>query len=569
MIKMNKIKLWETVRNNIIGKYSFIEGPFGKRLLTYADYTASGRGVYFIEHYIEKILELYGNTHTEDDATGKITTEFMKSAENIIKKAYNAPEQYKIIHDGFGSTGAIHRLQKIIGIYVPPALREKIIKLTKDFFYDNTEIYEKYTEYILNNRPVVFVGPYEHHSNELTWREGFAEVIEIELNSKGLIDLKNLSKKLKDRRFKDRLKIGSFSACSNVTGLITPVYEIARILHDNNAYAFFDLSACAPYLSLEVYKDKNNYLDAIFFSPHKFLGGPGSCGILIFHEKLYNLNLPPTCSGGGTVTYVGFKDQVYVNDIETREKPGTPGIIPLIKAALAVELKELLGKSKIEKRERDITKKALEYLVKIPGFELLGNKDPNKRIGIVSFNVKYNNQYMHPKFIVTLLNDLFGIQARAGCSCAGPYGHRLLNINDKKSREYRKKIEMGLEGVKPGWVRISFHYLMEDAEIYFILKAVEFVVKNAKYFLPEYLFDIKTGSWIYRNYEEKDWEISITDAINMQNRAKNTKVNPEKLYKRYLIEAEKILTKIKGKFHSKNVIETKDDLISFVYYKTE
>jgi len=564
---MHKNDFWQFVRENIIGRGTTVKTPFGTRLITYADYTASGRGVYFIENYLSEILKLYGNTHTEDDATGTVTTGRLNTAEKTIKRLVNADEQYKLVQEGYGSTGAIHRLQKILGVYIPPRLRENM-KDAVSHYFTRRELYEKFTGYIMQMRPVVFVGPYEHHSNELTWREGFCEVVEIELNRHGIIDLKDLEKKLLKNEYARRIKIGSFSACSNVTGITSPVYEIARILHSHNAYAFFDFSASAPYVDIDIRKDGHAYFDALFFSPHKFLGGPGSCGILIFHEKLYRRDISPTCSGGGTVDYVGLTGQLYIDDIELREKPGTPGILQLIKAALAMELKNRLGTEDIEKRERLYTWQALGRLSEIKNIEILGNPDPSKRIGIVSFNVRDKDRYLHPKFIVKLLNDLFGIQTRAGCSCAGPYGHRLLHIDRDKSKRYRKLIEEGFSGLKPGWARVSFHYLMTDQEIAFILDAISFVAKYARYFLPLYYFDIHTGSWKHRGFEEKTGDFDIDSAKEFSRQPEETVPDSTEVYKKYLGFAIEKARSLKKSFEEKKLKETESDLISFVYYNT-
>jgi len=564
------IDLWELTRKDIIGRNRFFNTPFGKRLIMYADYTASGRGVGFIEEYISKLMEFYGNTHTEDDITGTYTTKLLKEAEKIIKNSFSAPEEYKIIHEGYGSTGAIHRLQKILGVYIPPQLNENIQSYIKEYLSDKDEKCNEMVSYIYSKRPVVFVSPYEHHSNELTWREGFAEVIEIDLNKKGLIDIDDLKKKIANPEYKNRIKIGSFSACSNVTGIKTDVYKIASILHENGAYAFFDFSASAPYTKIDIHRDGKSYFDTVFFSPHKFLGGPGSCGILLIHEKLYRKDLPPTCSGGGTVAYVGFNDQVYVNDIELREKPGTPGIIPLIKASLAIELKDKLGIDRIEKREKELTKRVMNSLKKIPNIEILGNLDPEKRLPIVSFNIKEKEKYFHPKFIVKLLNDLFGIQARAGCSCAGPYGHRLLNIDDEKSKRYGEKIKKGLEGLKPGWARISFHYLMTDEEVDFILKCINFIARYSKYFLKLYHFNIFSGSWNHINSKVLDIEFGIEEAVKASlEKNSSYKLSDSEianLHEYYLREAEALVRKIKKDFDESHISETEDDLLTFIYY---
>ncbi len=566
--QMNRNDFWQFVRKSIIGQEASVETPFGNRLITYADYTASGRGVCFIENYLFEMLKLYGNTHTEDDITGMITTQRLNKAEKTIKRLVNADKHYKLVQEGYGSTGAIHRLQKILGVYIPPRLRENMKNAVSNYF-TGQKLYGQFTDYIMCMRPVVFVGPYEHHSNELTWREGFCEVVEIDLDRHGVIDLQDLEKKLSLSEYAKRVKIGSFSACSNVTGITSPVYEIARILHNHDAYAFFDFSASAPYVDINIRKDEHTYFDAVFFSPHKFLGGPGSSGILIFHEKLYRRDIPPTCSGGGTVDYVGFDGQLYIDDIELREKPGTPGILQLMKAALAMELKERLDVEEIEKRERLYTKNALSRMSEIENIEILGNPDASKRIGIISFNICDKNRYFHPKFIVKLLNDLFGIQTRAGCSCAGPYGHRLLHIDRAKSEKYRKLIEEGFSGLKPGWARVSLHYMMTEQEADFILDAIFFVAKYARYFLPLYYFDIHTGSWKYRGFDEQTGDFDILSAKGFFRQLEEPTPDRIKIYGEYLNFALEKAHSLQKSFNEKKLKETENDLIIFIYYAAD
>ena len=343
--------LWDRVRGSIIGGNAFLDTPFGRRRLTYADHTASGRGVALIEDQIRSALEMYGNTHTEDDATGTLTSERLRQAEATIKRLVNAGPQHKIVTVGAGTTAAVHQLQQILGIYLPPAGR--------DFFQPRDEA----------NRPLVFVGPYEHHSNEVSWRECFAEVVEIELTDDGLLDLDDLRSKASDPRWSERRKIGAFSAASNVSGVTTPVYEVARILHENGALAFFDFAAAAPYVQMDMRRDAHSSFDALYFSPHKFLGGPGSCGVLIFDEAIYRADLPPTIGAGGTVDFVGFEGQAYSTDIEVREKPGTPGILQTLRAALAMELKEMLGPERIASHEAQLARRAHAVLCGHPGID--------------------------------------------------------------------------------------------------------------------------------------------------------------------------------------------------------
>jgi selenocysteine lyase/cysteine desulfurase len=551
----------DNIRNEIIGNDLVFDTPFGKRHLLYVDYTASGRAVKSIEKKIQNILNSYGNTHTQDDYSGKYLTQLLKQAEEKIKNIINAGENGKIIMVGSGATGALKKLQEIIGVYIPP--------LTKERIYNSIEkCNSSQSSEIINNmekcRPVVFIGPYEHHTNELMWRESFAEVIVINLDKSGMIDLKDLKKKISDPKYKDRKKIGSFSAGSNVTGIRTSVYEIAKICHQNDTIVFFDYAAVAPYIKIDMNQDKESYFDAIFFSPHKFLGGPGTCGILIFNEKIYRKDLPPTTAGGGTVVYVGFKSHDFDKNIEKREKAGTPPIIQAIKAALVMDLKEKIGTNIIDDIELKYSKFFVEKLKKIKNVEIIGEISCDQRIPIVSFNINHKDRILHPKFVAKLLNDLFGIQSRAGCSCAGPYGHILLNIDHITSTKYRNLIIKGCEGIKPGWVRINIHYTLKKEDINYIVKAIKFIASFGYLFLTKYDFNIKTGEWKHNEFKDFHPNFSIeneflTDKINLTN-LKNIRNS-------YFYEADRIAIELKKHFkNSFNKDEDEIEDLKYFYY---
>ncbi|MHA2283985.1 MAG: aminotransferase class V-fold PLP-dependent enzyme, partial [Promethearchaeota archaeon] len=458
---MKPVLTFDEVRNAIIGQNFMFQTPYGLRLLTYCDYTASGRSLKFIEQFLIKIQREYANTHTEDDVTGRQMTKILHQAEEVIKKAFNAEKNCRIIATGTGATGAISKFQEIIGIRIPPATKELLLTLIEKSA--NVNFLE--SEEINHLKPVVFIGPYEHHSNDIMWREAIAEVISIQLTPEGYIDLIDLERQVSDERYKNRLKIGSFSAASNVTGLKSPVYEISRILHKYGCIVCFDFAASAPYVKIDMNKDPDTYFDAIFISPHKFVGGPGSSGILVFNERVYKPTLSPTSAGGGTVDFVSSTSVDFSEDIEIREKAGTPGVLQTIKAALAIDLKDVLGIENIERKELEYTTKALKRLSKHPKIEILGPLDPENRISIVSFMIKHEDKYLHPKLITKLLNDLFGIQSRAGCMCAGPYGHLLLNIGEERSQMFRCITQEGKLGLKPGWCRVNFHYLLSENEL--------------------------------------------------------------------------------------------------------
>jgi len=502
----DKIKSLEWLRKDIIGRNMLFETCYGMKPLVYADYTASGRAVHFIENYLTDLYKYYANTHTEDDFTGKTMSTLLHDAEKEIKRMVNAGKSGKIIFNGTGATGGISKLQQIIGVYWPPTTKKRI----NDYLQEpliNADDHKKlcHTDFLnkINEKlPIVFVGPYEHHSNEIMWRETFCEIIEIPLNSTGLIDLEVLDKELANPKYANHEKIGSFSAASNVSGIRTDVYEVARILHKHGAIACFDFAACAPYIEIDMNRDDDCYFDAIFLSPHKFLGGPGSSGVLVFNERIYKKDLPPTVAAGGTVDFVTLDREHYIEDIETREKPGTPGIMQAIKVALVFQLKEKVGIETIEEIEHYYLKKFYDYYKNNEKIQFYGPTDPDIKLNIIPFNIVHKDRVFHHKFITKLINDLYGIQTRAGCSCAGPYGHRLLGISQEISRYYQCAIGVDkYSGVKPGWVRLNFHYTLSEVEFDYIIKALDFVIENAEIFLQEYNFDFSTGDWYH--IEEK------------------------------------------------------------------
>jgi selenocysteine lyase/cysteine desulfurase len=495
----------DLVRKQIIGNDLLFETPYGLRNMFYADYTASGRGLSFIEEKLLRIQKSYANTHTEDDFSGKYLTGLFQQAEMRIKRLVNAGESGKIFPVGSGSTGALKKLQEIIGVYIPPLTKERLYQACSEV----GDVGEGVRRLIESRTPVVFIGPYEHHTNELMWREALAEVVVVRLSGRGGMDLADLEEKVSAPRFRDRIKFGSFSAGSNITGVKTAVYEVARICHRHDVGVFFDFAAVAPYAEINMNRDGESYFDAIFFSPHKFLGGPGSCGILVIHERLYRRDLPPTTAGGGTVVYVGFDAHDYSEDIETREMAGTPPILQTIKAALAMEVKEKIGAAEIEKTERENLALFLARLREIPNIRLVGRYDAPDLTPIVSFNIVHQDRILHPKFVTKLLNDLFGIQSRAGCSCAGPYGHLLLRIDADTSDRFRQLIGRGYQGIKPGWVRINIHYTFDESDVDFLAKAIGFVAKQGDLFLNEYGFDWPTGEWRHLGFQEKKPDLSL------------------------------------------------------------
>jgi len=527
------------LRQQIVGVDSTFETPFGERLMVYCDYTASGRCLRFVESYLQSLQRVYANTHTEDDITGRSMSQVLHDAEQSIKKSVNAGPQGRLIACGTGATGAIDKLQQILGVTLAPATRRNLA--------------EALDEDLLNEiRPVVFIGPYEHHSNELSWRQSLAETVQVRLDAGGQIDLGHLEELLRDPRYENRVRIGSFSAASNVTGMRSDVRSITSLLHRHGALACFDFAACAPYVEIDmnpepVSPDEDPSIDAIFISPHKFLGGPGSSGVLVFNERIYDRSLPPSVSAGGTVDYVGMTDQDFIARIEEREKAGTPGVLQTLKAGLVFQVKDAVGTDVIQKREHELTCRALSSWTQNDNIEILGNPDPDSRVGIISFNIRdESGKYLHHKLITVLLNDLFGIQSRAGCSCAGPYGHRLLDIDEQTSEKYRSAVREGHCGLKPGWCRVGLHWVMDDAEADYVIEAVHFLAREGHRFLSLYDFDLASGTWKHRFKESVLPEFSLDAALANELGEPATLTLPlrRQLYRHYLAEARKIADRL-------------------------
>jgi selenocysteine lyase/cysteine desulfurase len=544
---------FDFLREQIVGIDSTFETPFGQRLMVYCDYTASGRCLKFIEQYIMRLQRNYANTHTEDDITGRSMTQLLHQAEQIIKESVNAGPHGRIISCGFGTTAAIHKFQQLIGVALSPVTGYMLNSILGEYL--ENEKRDKFEQFLKNHQPVVFIGPYEHHSNEVIWREGLATVIKVRLGKDGGIDLFHLEDLLTRPAYQNRLRIGSFSAASNVTGMISPVKEITKLLHRHNALACFDYAASAPYVKIDMNSpkeqdDEDPSIDAIFISPHKFLGGPGSSGVLIFNERIYHRELPPSVGGGGTVDYVGPTQHDFITNIEEREKAGTPGVLQTMRAALTFQVKDATGIEKIEAREQAHLQKAFEKWKSNANIEIMGNQDPTKRVAIASFNIKDPwGQYLHPKFITVLLNDLFGIQSRAGCACAGPYGHTLLEIDEETSEKYRDWIQKGYFGIKPGWCRVGFHYVMDDDEAQYVINAVDFIGSRGFLFLPLYDFDLKSGTWMHKEDKGLDETFSLDVALghSWEEPPHISGDHRARLYESYLKEAYSISEKLKSK----------------------
>lgn len=467
---------FEKFRKNIVGIDQTFTTPYGEKRIIYADWIASGRLYGPIEDKIKNVFGPFiGNTHTETSVTGTTMTKAYHLAHNIIKEHVNANKDDVIITAGSGMTTVVNKLQRILGFKLPEQLL-------------------KYTNIPDEVRPVVFVTHMEHHSNQTSWFETIADIVVLEPNEDGLVEPQRLEEAL--QKYKDRkLKIGSFTACSNVTGIEPPFYQLAKIMHQHDGYCFIDFAASAPYKDINMHPDDPlERIDALFFSPHKFLGGPGSPGVLIFNKSLYHRNVPDH-PGGGTVDWTNpWGEHRYVSDIEAREDGGTPGFIQAIRAALSIRLKEEMTTEKIIAREKELLLTAFKRFREIPEIHLLAN-NVEERLGVISFYV----ENIHFNLMVKLLNDRYGIQMRGGCSCAGTYGHYLLHIDPTRSKRITDMIDRHDLSQKPGWVRFSLHPTMTDEELDFIMDAIEEIVQNIKEFEKDYAYNPGKNEFYHRD----------------------------------------------------------------------
>ena len=484
-------QLLAAIRRDLIGEGVAINTPFGRKPLIYADYTASGRSLKSIEDYIQQnVLPYYANTHSESSFCGRQSTAFREQARALIRDSLGGNEDWAIIFCGSGATSAINKFIDLLGLRLP--LEKSQRELIQNCIADA-------------QRAVVFLSPYEHHSNELPWRESAVDIVCIPLNSHDQLDLNALEDALKTYQHRP-LKIGSFSAASNVTGIRSDVDAISRLLHQYQAMACWDYAAAAPYVKINVKNTAasgDNSIDALYLSPHKLIGGPGTPGILAIKRHLLHNDRTPSLPGGGTVSWVSPQHHRYLPHGERREEGGTPAIIEAIRAGLAFKVKTDVGAEKIEQLERGHIRHALERLQQHPHIHLLGNSTVD-RLAILSLQIRLHDKNgvqreLHYGLVVALLNDLFGIQARGGCSCAGPYGHYLLGIDAEKSRAFEQLISAGELIFRPGWVRINLNYFLDTETINYLLTALELLATHGWKLLAHYHWDNTANVWKHRS----------------------------------------------------------------------
>lgn len=488
---MSKLgKHFSLFRNQIVGIDQIINTPYGSKKMIYADWIASGRLYQPIEERMLRDIGPYvANTHTETTETGTLMTKAYQYAHKKIKKHVNADDNDIILTQGFGMTAVVNKFQRILGLKCCAT-------------YENGECNPK------RDKPVVFITHMEHHSNQTTWIETMADVVLLKPDELNMVEPEQL--RIEIEKYKDRkMKIGAFTACSNVTGIQPDYYELAKIMHENGGVVFIDFAGSAPYVDIDMHpKDPLCKLDAVMFSPHKFLGGPGSSGVIVFDKDLYKCAIPDH-PGGGTVEWTDpWGGHKYIEDIELREDGGTPGFLQCIRAALAIDVKEQMDTKLIAKREQELVQRAFEGFGKIDGLHILAD-NLKERLGIFSFWF----QHIHFNLIVKLLNDRYGIQVRGGCSCAGTYGHFLLNVSPEESKRITTKIMSGDLSEKPGFVRISLHPTMTDEELDFIVQSVKEISENFEEWAKDYTYDSHHNE--FRNKKEFDKNKIIKDWFNL------------------------------------------------------
>jgi len=514
MVDHNLEEYFQKFADQVIGCHQEFEGPFGLQRILYADWVASARFYQPIEDRLAKyILPFCANTHTESNITGTTMTKAYASSKEIVKEHVNASSSDKLIFCGSGMTAAIAKLQRILGMKVPERFDSYLDGVAQEESYRKVSkrsmMLNKKYHFKENHKPIVFVTHMEHHSNHTSWLETIADVEIIGANEDGLVCLESfreLLEKYKDRKF----KIASVTACSNLTGIEAPYHEIAKIVHEYDGVCFVDFAASAPYTKIDMHpQEEGAHLDAIFFSPHKFLGGPGTPGVLIFNEALYN-NRCPDVPGGGTVQFTSpWYMHDYIDDIETREDGGTPPFIQGIRAAMVVKLKEEMGVENIKARKNELLKVFFQEMENVDEIVIMAGHIKDRH-GVVSFAV----ENMHYNLMTKVLNDQYGIQVRGGCVCAGTYGHFLFELDQKLSNSIRKSILGGNNTMKPGVVRVSLHPTLSNQELHYIINAIKEIVQNKSEWIKKYDYLPSKNEFIPKGITEQTEDYVLEKLFN-------------------------------------------------------
>ena len=459
----------ERMAADLIGKDINIVGPFGSKRLVYADYVASGRALMCVEQFImQNVLPYYANSHTEASYCGGAMTGFRRAARETVAACCGATGDHAVIFTGSGATSGLNRLVNLLGITA--SMKAGV-------------------------RPRIVVGPYEHHSNILPWRESGAEIVEVREAASGGPDLDDLDAALAGAG--GRPVICALSAASNVTGIIADVAGLTKRVKATGAKLVWDYAGAGPYMSIAMEPAAGALIDAVVVSPHKFIGGPAATGILIVRHDAVD-TLKPTWPGGGTVKFVTPTEHDYSDSLEVREESGTPNVVGDIRAALAFLVKKAIGAETMAKRNAEVRARALTAWSGIERLELLGNMQAES-LPIFSFRVKDGKGgYIHQQLVTRMLSDRFGIQARGGCACAGPYVHRLLLIDEDESTALRRLIAEGDEIRKPGFTRLNFSVLLPDDKVDFILKSVAQLAGDAAAFTDRYAGDVSRAIFFPR-----------------------------------------------------------------------
>ncbi|MFZ1725508.1 MAG: aminotransferase class V-fold PLP-dependent enzyme [Albidovulum sp.] len=453
------------LRTGLIGETATVDGPYGPKPLIYADYVASGRALRQVEDFIlEKVLPYYANSHTQASYCGAFTTLLREEMRAEIARITGAGDDMSVIFAGSGSTAGLNRIVMLLDI--PAVLAE-------------------------GRRAVILVGPYEHHSNLLPWRESGAEVIEIPEGPQGGPDMDVLEAALRDAEGAG-LIVGAFGAASNVTGIITDDIAVTRLLKRHGALAVWDYGCAAPYLPMRMNSGTDAEKDAVVFSTHKFPGGPGASGVMILRDAIARRHTP-TLPGGGTVSFVSPWGHIYSDQLKDREEGGTPNVIGDIRAGLVLMIKEALGTDWLAARQDHLRAQALAVWSGNPNLEILGLTGVTA-LPIFSFRVSDGQGgRVHHQLFTRLLSDVHGVQARGGCACAGSYAHRLLGLDERASQNVMASIQSGEETEKPGWVRLNLSALMTEEKARFVIDAVDSLARNAAGYIDDYVADHAQG----------------------------------------------------------------------------